>query len=251
MPRMPSSPLRGKNVGGAPKDGDGGTMVDRLRKTLGKGEPVAEQGTNDAAEKLIRGVQDALQRAQDQNTKLVRDFFGDTVQTLKQQVQSDRETLESLAEQVPGGQEEPFRTVIRELSGAYEQIERSLDEANDAVAKVGVSGRTGAASEGSEDTAEEAEQAGNVAVEDAVENTDEEAGDNDEGFTGQAEGTPEEASGRPGETPDGATEQAQNGAKVTAAAKRRAEELGVDLSSIGGTGAGGLITTKDVVGAAD
>lgn len=240
MPRMPSNPLRGKNVGGAPKDGDGGTMVDRLRKTLGKGEPVAEQGTNDAAEKLIRGVQDAVRRAQEQNTKLVRNFFRDTVETLKQQVQSDRETLESLAEQVPGGQEEPFRTVIRELSGAYEQIERSLDEANDAVAKVGVSRRTGIDSEGSEDTAEEAEQAGDVAVEDAVENVDEGAEDNGEGVAEQAEGTAEEAN-----------EQAQNGTRATAAAKRRAEELGVDLSSIGGTGAGGLITTKDVVGAAD
>jgi pyruvate/2-oxoglutarate dehydrogenase complex dihydrolipoamide acyltransferase (E2) component len=35
--------------------------------------------------------------------------------------------------------------------------------------------------------------------------------------------------------------------KATNAAKRKAEELGVDLSGIQGSGAGGLITIKDVV----
>jgi pyruvate dehydrogenase E2 component (dihydrolipoamide acetyltransferase) len=36
--------------------------------------------------------------------------------------------------------------------------------------------------------------------------------------------------------------------RVTNAAKRRAEEMGVDLSTIKGTGYGGLITIKDVTG---
>ncbi|MDQ5829869.1 MAG: E3 binding domain-containing protein [Actinomycetota bacterium] len=36
--------------------------------------------------------------------------------------------------------------------------------------------------------------------------------------------------------------------KVTNAARRKAEELGVDLSTIEGTGSGGLITIKDVTG---
>jgi pyruvate/2-oxoglutarate dehydrogenase complex dihydrolipoamide acyltransferase (E2) component len=37
--------------------------------------------------------------------------------------------------------------------------------------------------------------------------------------------------------------------KITKAAKRKAEEMGVDISQIQGSGAGGLITIKDVVGA--
>lgn len=37
---------------------------------------------------------------------------------------------------------------------------------------------------------------------------------------------------------------------ATKAAKRKAEELGVDLSQIEGTGSGDLITIKDVVEAA-
>jgi predicted RNase H-like HicB family nuclease len=36
---------------------------------------------------------------------------------------------------------------------------------------------------------------------------------------------------------------------ATSAARRKAEELGVDLSQIEGTGAGGLITVRDVLGA--
>jgi pyruvate/2-oxoglutarate dehydrogenase complex dihydrolipoamide acyltransferase (E2) component len=36
--------------------------------------------------------------------------------------------------------------------------------------------------------------------------------------------------------------------KATNAARRKANEMGVDLSTIQGTGSGGLITIKDVVG---
>ena len=39
--------------------------------------------------------------------------------------------------------------------------------------------------------------------------------------------------------------------EVTEAAKRRAKELGVDLSSVKGTGSGGRILVKDVEGAAE
>jgi pyruvate/2-oxoglutarate dehydrogenase complex dihydrolipoamide acyltransferase (E2) component len=63
---------------------------------------------------------------------------------------------------------------------------------------------------------------------------------------GQVAGQAQEAAG-------GATQQATGGAraeepKVTNAARRKAEELGVDLSTIEGTGSGGLITIKDVTG---
>jgi pyruvate dehydrogenase E2 component (dihydrolipoamide acetyltransferase) len=59
-----------------------------------------------------------------------------------------------------------------------------------------------------------------------------------------------------GQAADGATQAVgqavdRNGSeeepKATNAAKRKAEELGVDLSGIQGSGAGGLITIKDVV----
>jgi len=61
------------------------------------------------------------------------------------------------------------------------------------------------------------------------------AGDGTAGAAGQAAG---EAAGRNG------SEEEPN---ATNAARRKAEELGVDLSDVQGSGAGGLITIKDVV----
>jgi pyruvate/2-oxoglutarate dehydrogenase complex dihydrolipoamide acyltransferase (E2) component len=51
---------------------------------------------------------------------------------------------------------------------------------------------------------------------------------------------------------DGAAGQASGGdgsgePRATNAARRKAEEMGIDLSQIEGSGAGGLITIKDVV----
>lgn len=77
--------------------------------------------------------------------------------------------------------------------------------------------------------------------------------------TSLAGGAQEQASGAAGqvtEQSDGAAGGAQDAAggngsgepKATNAAKRKAEEMGVDLSQITGSGAGGLITIKDVVG---
>jgi pyruvate/2-oxoglutarate dehydrogenase complex dihydrolipoamide acyltransferase (E2) component len=51
-------------------------------------------------------------------------------------------------------------------------------------------------------------------------------------------------------TPGEAGEQ-NNKAQATPAAERKAEELGVDLSQIEGTGSGGRITVKDVTEAAN
>jgi pyruvate/2-oxoglutarate dehydrogenase complex dihydrolipoamide acyltransferase (E2) component len=50
-------------------------------------------------------------------------------------------------------------------------------------------------------------------------------------------------------TPGEAGEQ-KDKAQATPAAERKAEDLGVDLSQIEGTGSGGRITVKDVTGAA-
>lgn len=69
-----------------------------------------------------------------------------------------------------------------------------------------------------------------------------------EGAQEEATGTAQQAAGQA----DGAAGQAtdENGSgepKATNAARRKAEEMGVDLSQVQGSGAGGLITIKDVV----
>jgi pyruvate/2-oxoglutarate dehydrogenase complex dihydrolipoamide acyltransferase (E2) component len=82
------------------------------------------------------------------------------------------------------------------------------------------------------------------------------------GAAQQAAGTASQATNTVGQTvaqADGAVNQAtqqagsvaggngDEGPKATSAARRKAEDLGVDLSQIQGSGAGGLITIRDVV----
>ena len=62
-------------------------------------------------------------------------------------------------------------------------------------------------------------------------------------------GVEEEAVVSEASTPGEAGEQ-KDKAQATPAAERKAEDLGVDLSEIEGTGSGGRITVKDVTGAA-
>ena len=63
-------------------------------------------------------------------------------------------------------------------------------------------------------------------------------------------GVGEEAVVGEASTPGEAAEQ-KDKAQATPAAERKAEELGVDLSQIEGTGSGGRITVKDVTDAAN
>jgi pyruvate/2-oxoglutarate dehydrogenase complex dihydrolipoamide acyltransferase (E2) component len=70
----------------------------------------------------------------------------------------------------------------------------------------------------------------------------------------QASGQVQQAAGQATDQAGGAAQQAQDTVgggeepRATNAARRRAEELGVDLSTLRGTGSGGLITIKDVTG---
>ena len=63
-------------------------------------------------------------------------------------------------------------------------------------------------------------------------------------------GLEEEAVVGEASTPGEAGEQKKVKAQATPAAERKAEDLGVDLSEIEGTGSGGRITVKDVTEAA-
>ena len=105
----------------------------------------------------------------------------------------------------------------------------------------GVTDQVGQVAEGVQDTAGQAtQQAGQAA--------------------GQAQDAAGGAAQQAQETVGQATEQAQQAAgeatggdeaeepKATNAAKRKANEMGVDLSTVEGTGSGGLITINDVVG---
>lgn len=274
---------------------------------------MAEQQTNEALEKLNRGIQESKQMVQQQTMKLAQEFFGDSVGELKQQIQESRATLENLPEQIPGGQDESFQMLFQELMDNYAAIEGALDEAKNNVAnldteslvKQGEIDATDAARREARDLgidlteiegtgtdgritvddvkkfAESAEAEEEPKASDAARRKAEElgvdlsqvegsgqnglitvkdvtslAGDVAEGATetaadtaGQAGEAAGEAVEQAGEAAGQAAEQdgADGGPKATNAAMRKAEEMGIDLSQVQGSGAGGLITIRDVV----
>ena len=97
---------------------------------------MTEYRTNEALEKLNRGIEESKQLVQQQTMTLAQDFFGDSVEGLKQQIQENRATLEGLPDQIPGGQDESFQMLFQELMDNYEAIEQALDEANNNVSEI-------------------------------------------------------------------------------------------------------------------
>lgn len=69
-------------------------------------------------------------------------------------------------------------------------------------------------------------------------------------LTDQAQGTVKQVVGHAGRAAGGLAEAADQEPKATKAARRKAQQLGVDLSQVQGSGAGKRITVKDVIGAA-
>ena len=192
---------------------------------------MAENRMDEAMEKLNRGIQESKHEAQRQTMELAQEYFGDSVEALKQQIKDNRATLEGLPEQVPGGQEEAFQGLFQELMVNYARVEESLNEAKKNVADL---------------DPEQIRRQGEVDATDAARRDARELG---------IDITEVEGTGSDGRiTVDDVrsfAEAAEDGAageepKASDAAKRRAEEMGIDLSQIEGTGSGGLVTVKDV-----
>jgi pyruvate/2-oxoglutarate dehydrogenase complex dihydrolipoamide acyltransferase (E2) component len=198
---------------------------------------LAENRTNEALEKLNRGIQESRQMVQEQTMKLAQDYFGDSVEGLKQQIEESRATLEDLPDQIPGGQEESFQMLFQELMNNYTAIEESLNEAQKNVADL--------------DT-EKLRRQGEIDATDAARREAKELGldlTQIEGTGSDGRITVDDVK----KTAEAAEEGEETGEdlKASQAAKRRAEELGVDLSKVEGTGSGGLVTVKDVTSLAE
>jgi pyruvate/2-oxoglutarate dehydrogenase complex dihydrolipoamide acyltransferase (E2) component len=201
-----------------------------LRKR-GRGGEVAEDRTNDALEKLNRGIEESRQMVQRQTLELAQEFFGDSVEQFKQQIRENRATLDKLPDKVPGGQEESFQMLFQELMDNYSAIEQALDEAQQNVDNL--------------DT-ESLVQQGEIEATDAARR---EARERDVDLT-EIEGTGSGGRITIADVVEFAEErdkeEADQEPRASDAARRRAEELGLDLSQIEGTGSDGLITVKDV-----
>jgi pyruvate/2-oxoglutarate dehydrogenase complex dihydrolipoamide acyltransferase (E2) component len=203
---------------------------------------VTEYRTSDALEKLNRGIEESKQVVQQQTMTLAKDFFGDSVQELKQQIKENRATLERLPDQIPGGQEESFQMLFQELMDNYEAIEQALDEANNNVSALDADRLM---RQGEIDATDAARR---QAREQGVDLTEIEGTGTDGRIT--VDDVRTYAESKQEDTGDTAEQVTEEVVKASDAARRRAEEMGVDLSQLEGTGSDGLITVKDVTSAA-
>ena len=205
---------------------------------------------------MTEGVQNLAQQIQEQTLRTAQNFYGESLGRIKGQLQGDRSQLENLAEQVP---QVEAQAQFQEMADSYAAIEESLDQAaqdlgvedavsqalqqaQEAIGQVAgqaqeaagqVTGQVGQVAQGVQDTAGRAAGQAEEAVGGAAQQAQEAAGQ----ATQQAQG----AVGGDGQEEPNATE----------AARKRAEQLGVDLSQVQGSGAGGRIIIKDVQGAAN
>jgi pyruvate/2-oxoglutarate dehydrogenase complex dihydrolipoamide acyltransferase (E2) component len=203
---------------------------------------MTEYRTNEALEKLNRGIEESKQVVQQQTMTLAKDFFGDSVQELKQQIKENRATLERLPDQIPGGQEESFQMLFQELMDNYEAIEQALDEANKNVSEIDADRLMRQGEVNATDAARR------EAREQGVDLTEVEGTGTDGRIT--VDDVRTYAESNQGEVEDTAEQVTEQVVKASDVARRRAEEMGVDLSQIEGTGSDGLITVKDVTSAA-
>ena len=198
-----------------------------LHQRVRKGERVTERQTNEALDKLNRGIQESRQMVQEQTMKLAKDFLGESVEMFKQEVKDSRGTLEDLPEQVPGGQDEAFQMLFQELMDNYAAIEDALDEAQKNVSAL--------------DT-EQLRRQGEMNASDAARREAIELGVD----LSEVEGTGTGGNITVSDVKRAAEEAEAQEINATDAARRRAEELGIDLAQVEGTGSGGVITVMDV-----
>jgi pyruvate/2-oxoglutarate dehydrogenase complex dihydrolipoamide acyltransferase (E2) component len=195
----------------------------------------------EGGETVSERAQNLQQQIQQQTIQSAQDFYGESLGKIKSQLQSDRAQLESLAEQMPS---EEAQAQIQELVDAYEAIESSLDQS--------------AQDLGVEDAVNQALQQAQEAVGQVAGQAQEAAGQVGQVAQG-VQDTAGRAAGQAQEAVGGAAQQAQEAVggghqeeepDVTEAARQKADELGVDLSQVEGSGSGGRITIKDVQSAA-
>jgi pyruvate/2-oxoglutarate dehydrogenase complex dihydrolipoamide acyltransferase (E2) component len=175
---------------------------------------------------LTEDAQNLQKQIQEQTVQSAQDFYGESLGRLKGQLQNDRAQLESLAEQVP---DEEAQAQIQELVDSYEAIESSLDQS--------------AQDLGLTDAVNQALQQAQEAVGQAAG----QAGEAAQGVQDTVGGAAQQAQQAVG----GQQEEAQEEPDATEAARQKAQQLGVDLSQVEGTGSEGRITVKDVQSAAD
>jgi pyruvate/2-oxoglutarate dehydrogenase complex dihydrolipoamide acyltransferase (E2) component len=198
-------------------------------------ETTEEYSSQQGGEDQEGGPQNLSQQIQEQTVSSAQGFFGESLGRLKGQLQSDRAQLESLTEQIP---DEEAQAQIQEMVDTFSEIENSLDQG---AQDLGIEDAVNQALQQAQDTA------GQVAgqAQQAAGQVTNQAGQAAEGVQEAAGGAAQQAQGA---ARGGGQEEEPN---ATVAARQKAEELGVDLSQVEGSGAEGRIIVKDVTSAAN
>ncbi len=194
---------------------------------------MAEQH-KEALEKLNQGIRESKYTAQQQTIKLAQDYFDDSTEMLKQQIKENRATLADLPDQTPGGQDEPFQAIFQELLENFTVMEESINEARNNVSNL---------------DPEQIKRQGEVNATDAARRDARELGidiTEVEGTGSEGRVTVDDVRNFAEAAEDGAAGE-EGELDVSDAARREAEELGVDLSQVEGSGSGGRIIVSDVV----
>ena len=222
---------------------------------------MTERQTNEALQRLNQGIEESRRAAQRQGMQATQEYFGDFIESLKQQVSESRSNLEGLPEQVPGGQEDSFQSLFQELMSNYSKVEGCLEQARKNVDDLDLDSLGREQARTSEADSAGADSAGAVEVE-ASETARREAeelglditrirGTGSEGRV-IADDVKRAAGARKktgaGEDSREAVRDRQSGEpRATDAARREAEKLGVGLSEVEATGAEGQVIVSDVV----
>ena len=90
----------------------------------------------EALEKLNQGIQESRREVQQRTMNLAQDYFSDSAEALKQQIKENRDTLQDLPDQIPGGREEVFQALFQELMDNYRAMEERINEAQENVANL-------------------------------------------------------------------------------------------------------------------
>jgi hypothetical protein len=209
---------------------DGAAAQEAAGQAAGQAQQVAGQATDQAGQ-VAGQAQDAAgsaaQQAQDtagQAAQQAQATAGQATDQAGQAVQGLQDTVGGLA----GGQQGGGGP----LGGVTDQVGQAAQGVQEAAGQ--------AAGQAQQVAGQATDQAGQVAdqAQDAAGSAAQQAQDTAGQAAQQAQATAGQATGG-----DGAEEP-----RATNAARRRAEQLGIDLSTIEGTGSGGLITIKDVSG---
>jgi pyruvate/2-oxoglutarate dehydrogenase complex dihydrolipoamide acyltransferase (E2) component len=198
-----------------------------------RGETVAEK-QSEALDKLNRGIQETKYAAQQQTIELAQGYFDDSTKTLKQQIKEDRATLKDLPDQIPGGREEVFQGMFQELMENFTAMEKFIDEAQKNVSNL---------------DPEQLRRQGEVDATDAARRNARELGidiTEIEGTGSDGRVTVDDVKNF-AEAAEGGVAGEEGELDASDAARREAEELGVDLSQVEGTGSEGRIIVSDVV----